>query len=151
MSALLLCSGRFLALVLQLQIGYGYRQARMPLVESIMDAPCKPINFNDETFTSQPKGNNAASSQPKSNVNGDNGNPVDDLVDETRKKVEVPHKKTPRKTSIWSGRKTDSPKRNVVFFPKTKIHYFHKDDMELDNMGQVAEGWEHENAYNDNG
>ncbi|GKG21424.1 hypothetical protein Tco_0384019, partial [Tanacetum coccineum] len=26
--------GRFLALVLQLQIGYGYRQARMPLVES---------------------------------------------------------------------------------------------------------------------
>ncbi|GJT99223.1 hypothetical protein Tco_1094741 [Tanacetum coccineum] len=31
--------GRFLALVLQLQIGYGYRQARMPLVESIMDAP----------------------------------------------------------------------------------------------------------------
>ncbi|GKB56655.1 putative RNA-directed DNA polymerase, eukaryota, reverse transcriptase zinc-binding domain protein [Tanacetum coccineum] len=41
MSALLLCSGRFLALVLQLQIGYGYRQARMPLVESIMDAPCE--------------------------------------------------------------------------------------------------------------
>ncbi|GKF93986.1 hypothetical protein Tco_0283686, partial [Tanacetum coccineum] len=38
MSVLLLCSGRFLALVLQLQIGYGYRQARMPLVESIMDA-----------------------------------------------------------------------------------------------------------------
>ncbi|GKB64929.1 nucleotide-binding alpha-beta plait domain-containing protein [Tanacetum coccineum] len=32
-------AGRFLALVLQLQIGYGYRQARMPLVESIMDAP----------------------------------------------------------------------------------------------------------------
>ncbi|GJV88830.1 hypothetical protein Tco_1532768 [Tanacetum coccineum] len=39
MSALLLCSGRLLVLVLQLQIGYGYRQARMPLVESIMDAP----------------------------------------------------------------------------------------------------------------
>ncbi|GKC18263.1 hypothetical protein Tco_1020413 [Tanacetum coccineum] len=34
--------GRFLALVLQLQIGYGYRQARMPLVESIMDAPLTP-------------------------------------------------------------------------------------------------------------
>ncbi|GJV49495.1 dual specificity protein kinase zak2-like protein [Tanacetum coccineum] len=30
MSALLLYSGRFLALVLQLQIGYGYRQARTP-------------------------------------------------------------------------------------------------------------------------
>ncbi|GKA03390.1 hypothetical protein Tco_0676171 [Tanacetum coccineum] len=34
-----LALGIFLALVLQLQIGYGYRQARMPLVESIMDAP----------------------------------------------------------------------------------------------------------------
>ncbi|GKB97503.1 hypothetical protein Tco_0983640, partial [Tanacetum coccineum] len=40
------------------QLNYFYR------------AVSKPINFNDETFTSQPKGNNEASSQPKSNVNG---------------------------------------------------------------------------------
>ncbi|GJX86309.1 hypothetical protein Tco_0337083 [Tanacetum coccineum] len=44
-------------------------------------------------------GNKEASSQLKSNVN-DTGNPMDDLVDETRKKVEVLLKKTPEKTGI---------------------------------------------------
>ncbi|GJT96955.1 hypothetical protein Tco_1092473 [Tanacetum coccineum] len=107
----------------------------------------KPVNVNEEASTSQPKGNKKGSSQPKSNVNGkastsqpkenkeaslqcnafstleeDNGNPMDDLIDETRKKVEVPLKKTPRKTGIWSGRKSDSPKRIVVFYPETKVH-----------------------------
>ncbi|GKA52218.1 putative serine carboxypeptidase-like protein 23 [Tanacetum coccineum] len=37
----------------------------------------------------------------------DNEKPMDDLVADTRKKVEAP----PKKTSIWSGRKADSPKR----------------------------------------
>ncbi|GJZ65599.1 hypothetical protein Tco_0622295 [Tanacetum coccineum] len=136
----------------------------------------KPVNVNDEAYTSQPNGNKEASSQPKSNVNGkastsqpkenkeatsqsndfsafeeDNGNPMDDLVDETRKKVDVPPKKTPRKTGIWSGRKAYSHKRNVVFSPETKVYYFDRDDMEFNDMGQAAEGREHENAYNDNG
>nr|GFB64115.1 RNA-directed DNA polymerase, eukaryota, reverse transcriptase zinc-binding domain protein [Tanacetum cinerariifolium] len=35
----------------------------------------------------------------------DNGKHMDDLVDDARKKVEAPPKKTPRETSIWSGRK----------------------------------------------
>ncbi|GJT32210.1 hypothetical protein Tco_0922629 [Tanacetum coccineum] len=34
----------------------------------------------------------------------DNGKPMDELVDDARKKVEAPPKKTPRKTGIWSGR-----------------------------------------------
>ncbi|GJT77107.1 hypothetical protein Tco_1043832 [Tanacetum coccineum] len=139
-------------------------------------AVSKPVNVNDEASTSQPKENKEASSQPKSNANGktstsqptenkeatsqsnafsaleeDNGNPMYDLVDKARKKVEVPLKITPRKTSIWSGRKTYSPKRNVVFYPEKKVHYFDRDDMEFDDMGRAAEGWENENAYNDNG
>ncbi|GKC91340.1 zinc knuckle CX2CX4HX4C containing protein [Tanacetum coccineum] len=56
-------------------------------------AVSKWVNVNDEASTSQSKGNKEASSQPKSNVN-DNGNLMDYLVDETRKKVEVPPKKT---------------------------------------------------------
>ncbi|GJR74733.1 hypothetical protein Tco_0087098 [Tanacetum coccineum] len=136
----------------------------------------KPINVNDEASTSQPKGNKEASSQPKSNVNGkvstsqpkenkeaasqsnafsafeeDNGNLMDDLVDETRKNVKVPPKKTPRKTGIWSGMKVDPPKRNVVFSPETNVHYFDRDDMKFDDMGQTAKRWEHENAYIHNG
>nr|GEZ58903.1 zinc knuckle CX2CX4HX4C [Tanacetum cinerariifolium] len=81
----------------------------------------------------------------------DNGNPMDDFVDETRKKVEVHPKKTPKKTGIWSGRKADSPKRNVVFSPKTKVNYFDSDAMEFNDMGQAAKGWDHENSYNDKG
>nr|GEX08228.1 hypothetical protein [Tanacetum cinerariifolium]GEX17788.1 hypothetical protein [Tanacetum cinerariifolium] len=84
---------------------------------------CKPVNVNYEASTSKPKRNKEASSQPKSNVNGkastsqpkenkevasqsnaysalekDNRNPMNDLVDETQKKVDVLPKKTPRKT-----------------------------------------------------
>ncbi|GJY30289.1 hypothetical protein Tco_0413784 [Tanacetum coccineum] len=113
-------------------------------------AVSKPVIVNDEASTSQPKGNKEASSQPKFNVN-DNGNPMDDLVDETRNKVEVPPKKTTRKTGVWLCRKADSPKRNVVFSSETKVHYFDRDDMEFDDMGQATEGWEHENAFSDNG
>nr|GEU94982.1 hypothetical protein [Tanacetum cinerariifolium] len=43
----------------------------------------------------------------------DNENPMDALVDGTRKKVESPPKKTPRKTGIWMGRKANSPKKNL--------------------------------------
>nr|GEV92067.1 hypothetical protein [Tanacetum cinerariifolium] len=50
------------------------------------------------------------------------------------KKVEAP----PRKTSIWSGRKADTPKTNVAFSSETKVHYFDREDIE-----EV----EHENAY----
>ncbi|GJR59805.1 hypothetical protein Tco_1501967 [Tanacetum coccineum] len=68
----------------------------------------------------------------------DNGKPIDGLVDDARKKVEVPPKRTPRITGIWSGRKADSPKRNVVFSPETKVHYFDR---------KYIEEVEHENAY----
>nr|GEY24233.1 hypothetical protein [Tanacetum cinerariifolium] len=51
----------------------------------------------------------ASQSNGFSALEEDNGNPMDDLVDETRKKVKVPPKKTPRKTSIWSSRKAESP------------------------------------------
>nr|GFC22355.1 hypothetical protein [Tanacetum cinerariifolium] len=40
----------------------------------------------------------------------DNGKYMDNLVDNTRNKVEAP----PRKTSIWSGRKAEYPKRTVA-------------------------------------
>ncbi|GJU89006.1 hypothetical protein Tco_1301429 [Tanacetum coccineum] len=78
---------------------------------------------------------------------GDNGKHMDDLVDDTRKKVEASH----RKTDIWSGRKVNSPKRNIVFSPETKLNYFDKDDMEFDDMKQVVEEAEHGNAFSENG
>ncbi|GJZ98588.1 hypothetical protein Tco_0671041 [Tanacetum coccineum] len=102
----------------------------------------KLVNVNDEAFTSQPKGNKKAYSQPKSNVHN-NGKPIDDLVDDARKKGVVPPKKTPRKTGIWSDRKANSPKRNVFFSPETKVHYFNRDDMNFDDMGQAVEEVKH--------
>ncbi|GJW79160.1 hypothetical protein Tco_0140842 [Tanacetum coccineum] len=44
----------------------------------------------------------------------------------------------------------DSPKRNVVFSLETKVHYFDKDDMDFDDMGQKVEEVEHMNAYSEN-
>nr|GEU34753.1 zinc knuckle CX2CX4HX4C [Tanacetum cinerariifolium] len=38
------------------------------------------------------------------------------------------------------------PKRNVVFSPETKIHYFDRDDMAFDDMGQGVEEVDHGNA-----
>nr|GEU85032.1 hypothetical protein [Tanacetum cinerariifolium] len=72
-------------------------------------------------------------------------------MDDTRKKMKALPKKTPRKTAIWSGRKADSLKRNVAFSPEMKVHYFDRDAMDFDDMGQAVEEVEHENAYNDNG
>ncbi|GJY80801.1 hypothetical protein Tco_0493552 [Tanacetum coccineum] len=69
----------------------------------------------------------------------DNGKSMDDLVDDARKKMEAPPTKTLKKTGIWSGKKADSPKRNIIFSPETKVHYFDREDIE-----EV----EHENAYN---
>ncbi|GJV68156.1 F-box protein [Tanacetum coccineum] len=64
-------------------------------------------NVNGKASTSQPKENKEAASQPNSNafygLEEDNGK----LVDDTRKKVEAPPKKTPRnfllKYGIWLG------------------------------------------------
>ncbi|GJU91493.1 hypothetical protein Tco_1303916 [Tanacetum coccineum] len=56
--------------------------------------------------------------------------PMDGVFDDARKKVEAPPKKTLRKTGIWSGRKADSPKRNIAFSPETKVHYFDREDIE---------------------
>ncbi|GKF82876.1 hypothetical protein Tco_0244532 [Tanacetum coccineum] len=67
------------------------------------------------------------------------------------KNGEVPPKNTPRKTGIWTGWKVDSPKRNLVFSPEMKVHYFDRDYMEFDDMGHVVEEVEHENAYSENG
>nr|GEY90414.1 hypothetical protein [Tanacetum cinerariifolium] len=68
---------------------------------------------------------------------------MDDLVDDTLKKMEAPLKKIPKKTGIWSRRKADSPKINVVFSPETKVRYFDKDYMDFDNTGQAVEEVEH--------
>ncbi|GKB93600.1 probable protein phosphatase 2C 60 [Tanacetum coccineum] len=65
----------------------------------------------------------------------DNEKPMDDLVDDTKKKVEAP----PRKISIWSGRKADSPMRNIFFSPQTKLQYFDRDYMEFDDMKHAVE------------
>ncbi|GKC46592.1 hypothetical protein Tco_1064314 [Tanacetum coccineum] len=67
----------------------------------------------------------------------DKGKPMNDLVDDARKKLEAFPK--------------NSPKRNVVFSPETKIHYFDRDDMIFYDMGQATEEVEHENAYSTNG
>ncbi|GKC12677.1 hypothetical protein Tco_1009459 [Tanacetum coccineum] len=97
-------------------------------------------NVNSEASTSQPKENKEAALQANSNafsgLEEDNGK----LVDDTRKKVEAPPKKTPRKTGIWSGRKAGSPKRNVVFSP-TKVRYFDRDDMDLMTWVSWSRKW----------
>ncbi|GJR37007.1 hypothetical protein Tco_1212691 [Tanacetum coccineum] len=100
---------------------------------------------NDDFQTVQRK----AFCGPRVNKQGtrDNGKPVDDLVDNTRKNLKAP----PMKYGIWSGRKADSPKRNVIFFPETKLHYFDRDDMEFDDMKHVVEKAEHRNASRENG
>ncbi|GJR21843.1 reverse transcriptase domain-containing protein [Tanacetum coccineum] len=86
-----------------------------------------------------------------STLEEDNKKLTNDLADDTQKKMEAPPKKTPRKTGIWSGRKADSHKRNVVFSSKTKVHYFDKDGMNFDDMGLTVEEVKHENAYSENG
>ncbi|GKB85138.1 hypothetical protein Tco_0957410 [Tanacetum coccineum] len=67
------------------------------------------------------------------------------------KKVEVSPKKTPRKAGIWTGRKAESPKRNIVFFHEMNVHYFDRDDMKFDDIGHAVEEVAHENAYSGNG
>ncbi|GJU09556.1 zinc finger protein 511 [Tanacetum coccineum] len=63
-----------------------------------------------------------------------------------RTKPNAPPIKTPRKIGIWLGRKADSPKRNVVFSPEPKIHYFDRDDEEMmmvDNNLQTQTQFKH--------
>ncbi|GKB29569.1 hypothetical protein Tco_0868970 [Tanacetum coccineum] len=59
-------------------------------------------NVNGKASTSQPKEYKEAASQSNSffSLEEDNGNPMDDLVDEMWKKVEVPPKKTSKNTGI---------------------------------------------------
>nr|GEV71341.1 hypothetical protein [Tanacetum cinerariifolium] len=57
--------------------------------------------------------------------------------------VKGPPKNTLKKTGISSGRKADSSKRNIVFSPKMKVHYFDRDDMIFDDMGHTTKELEH--------
>ncbi|GJR29853.1 hypothetical protein Tco_1106085 [Tanacetum coccineum] len=82
-----------------------------------------------------------------STLEKDIGKPMDNLIDDTRKKMET----LPRKTSIWSGTKVDSPERNVVFSPETKLHYFDRDDIEFEDMEQAIEEVEYGNTSSENG
>ncbi|GJV75699.1 RNA-directed DNA polymerase, eukaryota [Tanacetum coccineum] len=76
----------------------------------------------------------------------DNEKPIDELIDDTRKKMEALPKKAPRKTGIWSSRKADSPKRNVVFSLEMKVHYFDRDDMDFDDMRWAVKELKHMNV-----
>nr|GEW34314.1 hypothetical protein [Tanacetum cinerariifolium]GEX50334.1 hypothetical protein [Tanacetum cinerariifolium] len=76
-----------------------------------------------------------------------NGKSMNDMVDDTRKKVETNN----REICIWLGRKTNSPKRNLVFFPRTKLHYFERDDMEFADTEHVVEVVEYGNVSSKNG
>ncbi|GKA81014.1 hypothetical protein Tco_0787706 [Tanacetum coccineum] len=78
----------------------------------------------------------------------DNGKHMDDMVDDTRKKMKAPFKKTPRKT----GATRPLRERLAIFatLPETKVHYFDGDDTDFDDMGQAVEEVEHENAYRKN-
>ncbi|GKB05977.1 hypothetical protein Tco_0834210 [Tanacetum coccineum] len=73
----------------------------------------------------------------------DNDNSMDDLVDDTRKKVKAP----PQKTNIRSGRKSE---RNITFSPEAELCYFDRDVLEFENMDLVEEA-EHENVLSKHG
>ncbi|GJX55814.1 hypothetical protein Tco_0285711 [Tanacetum coccineum] len=74
----------------------------------------------------------------------DHGNYVDDLVDDTRKKVEAPS----RKNGIWSDWKEE---RNIDFSFEMEIHYFERDGLEFVNMDHVVEVAEHGNVPSEHG
>ncbi|GJV68483.1 hypothetical protein Tco_1483992 [Tanacetum coccineum] len=74
-----------------------------------------------------------------SSLEEDHGNYVDDLVDDTRKKVEAPS----RKNGIWSDWKVE---RNIDFSFEIEIHYFERDGLEFVNMDHVVEVAEHGNV-----
>nr|GEV76748.1 hypothetical protein [Tanacetum cinerariifolium] len=99
----------------------------------------KNFEVNSETWTaSNDVGSRMDDSDSKEVENvfiEDNGKPMDGLVNDVWKKMEAHPKKTPRKTDIWSGRKTDSSKRNVAFSSEMKVHYFDRDDMIFDDLG----------------
>ncbi|GJT60627.1 hypothetical protein Tco_1004160 [Tanacetum coccineum] len=82
-------------------------------------------------------------SNPCSALEEDNDNSMDDLVDDIRKNVKAP----PRKTGIWLGRKADSPKKNIVFCLKRSF----RDDMIFDEMGPRVKEVDHGNASSENG
>nr|GEW29831.1 hypothetical protein [Tanacetum cinerariifolium] len=98
-------------------------------------------------FAYQKKTTSTTVSNAFSTIEEDNGKHMDDLVHDTRKKVEASH----RKIGICSGRKADSPKRNIVFSLETKLNYFNKDDIDFDDMKQAVKEAEHGNAFSENG
>ncbi|GJW15155.1 hypothetical protein Tco_0019288 [Tanacetum coccineum] len=84
-------------------------------------------NVNGKASTSQPKENKEAASQSNAffALEEDNGNPMDDLVDETRKKVEVPSKKTPKKTACR----------------RTHFNHTAEDDLEVFSTEAIGLDW----------
>ncbi|GKA18964.1 zinc knuckle CX2CX4HX4C containing protein [Tanacetum coccineum] len=79
-----------------------------------------------------------------SSLEEDHGNYVDDLVDDTRKKVEAPS----RKNGIWSDWKVE---RNIDFSFEIEIHYFERDGLEFVNLDHVVEVAEHGNVPSEHG
>ncbi|GKC52661.1 hypothetical protein Tco_1075406 [Tanacetum coccineum] len=79
-----------------------------------------------------------------STLEEDNDNFMDDLVDDTRKNVEAP----PRKTGIWSSWKAE---RNIVVSLETELHYIDRDVLEFANMDEMMEVAEHGNVPSEHG
>ncbi|GKE55143.1 hypothetical protein Tco_1490299, partial [Tanacetum coccineum] len=87
---------------------------------------------------------NTSVSDMFSSLKEDNGSSIEDLVDDTLKKVEV----HPKKNGIWSAKKA---KRNIAFSPETKLHYFNRDLLEFANMNQMVEEAKHGNVPSKHG
>ncbi|GJR63437.1 hypothetical protein Tco_1505599 [Tanacetum coccineum] len=81
-------------------------------------------------------------SNPFSTLKEDNGIYMDELVYDTRKKLEDPL----RKTGIWYGMRAE---RNLTFFPEMEVHYFDRDGFA--NMDPVVKEEEHENVLSKHG
>ncbi|GKC41029.1 hypothetical protein Tco_1053413 [Tanacetum coccineum] len=79
-----------------------------------------------------------------STLEEDNDNFMDDLVDDTRKNVEAP----PKKTGIWSSWKAE---RNIVVSLEMELHYIDRDVLEFANMDQVVEKAKHGNVPREHG
>ncbi|GKD82189.1 phosphonates import ATP-binding protein like protein [Tanacetum coccineum] len=90
----------------------------------------KPTNGSYRQVV-KPKSNTLVSNS-FSALEEDNGNFMDELADDTRKKVKAP----PRKTGIWSGWKAE---RNIDFSHETERYNFDRDCSEFVNMNQVVE------------
>ncbi|GJU78768.1 hypothetical protein Tco_1275838 [Tanacetum coccineum] len=79
-----------------------------------------------------------------STLEEDNDNFMDDLVDDTRKNVEAPL----RKTRIWSNWKAE---RNIGVSLEMELHYIDRDVLEFANMDEMMEVVEHGNVPSEHG